>query len=195
MHAVIFLSLVLFQVTTEQSPFSSYQVFLSPRKLPGACAGEHPDQLRNRTYTFLSSVYPSGHALTLHDGKAIERNPLGTVEWETSLVAVEPMKIETRRGTLLTIGANHVHGTGGATHVLVVECRNRELTVWFEAGGEGVREASFEAADQELSVSRWIWSPADAHCCPSKEGQERFRWRPRAARFVRVGIAERVLPK
>ena len=75
MHAVIFLSLVLFQAT-EQSPFSSYQVFLSPRKLPGTCAGENPDQLRNRTYTFLSRVYPSGHALTLHDGKAMERNPL-----------------------------------------------------------------------------------------------------------------------
>jgi hypothetical protein len=195
MHAVIFLSLVLFQATAEQSPFSSYEVFLSPRKLPGTCAGEDLDQFRNRTYTFRSRVYPSAHGVTLHNGKVVERNPLGTAEWETSLVEVEPVKVETGMRTLLIIGANHVHGTGGATHVLVVECRNRELTVWFEAGGEGVRDASFESADQELSVNRWIWSPTDAHCCPSKESQERYQWRRSAGRFVPVGRSERAAPK
>src|SRR4026207_2312133 len=64
-----------------------------------------------------------------------------------TLVAVEPVKVETHMRTLLIIGANHVNGTGGATHVLVVECRNRELTVWFEAGSEGMRDASFAGAD------------------------------------------------
>jgi hypothetical protein len=194
MHAAIFLSLVLFQAPAGQSPFNSYEVFLTPRKLGGTCAGEDPDQFRNRTYTFRSHVYPAEHGVTLHDGEVVERNLLGTAEWETSLVAVEPVKVETRMRTLLIIGANHVNGTGGATHVLVVECRNRELTVWFEAGGEGIRDASFEAAGQELSVSRWIWSPTDAHCCPGREGQERYRWRRSAARFVRVGWVERVAP-
>jgi hypothetical protein len=195
MHAVIFLSLALFQATAEQSPFSSYEVFLSPRKLPGTCAGEDPDQFRNRTYTFRSGVYPAESAVTLHNGEVVERNALGTAEWETDLLAVEPVKVATRIGTLLIIGSNHVHGTGGATHLLVVECRNHELTVWFEAGGEGVRDASFEVAAQELLVSRWIWSPTDAHCCPSKEGQERYQWHRRAGRFVRVGRAERAAPK
>jgi hypothetical protein len=194
MH-VILLSLALFQKPTEQSPFSSYEVFLTPRKLPGGCTGEDPAQFQNRAYTFRSRVYPFGHAVTLHDGKAVERDPLGIAEWETSVDAVKRLKVETGLRALLIIAANHVHGSGGATHVLVVECRNRELTVWFEAGGEGVRAASFEAADQELSVSRWIWSPADAHCCPSKEGKERYRWRPGAARFVRVGSTERAAPR
>ncbi len=195
MHAVIFLSLVLFQATAEQSPFNSYEVFLSPRKLPGPCAGQEPDQFRNRSYTFSGNVYPSGQSVTLRNGKFVERNPLGTAEWETSLITVEPVKAETGMRTLLIIGADHVHGTGGATHVLVVECRNRELTLWFEAGGEGIRDASFEASNQELSVNRWIWSPADAHCCPSKEGQERYQWRRGAGRFVRVERTERAAPK
>jgi hypothetical protein len=96
---------------------------------------------------------------------------------------------------LLVIGALHVHGTGEFTHVLVVECRNRQLTVWFEAGGEGIRASSLDAAAQELSIVRWIWSPSDAHCCPSKEDHERYRWDRGAERFVRIATAERAAPR
>jgi hypothetical protein len=53
-----------------------------------------------------------------------------------------------------------------------------------------VRDASFTGVDQDLTVSRWIWSSTDAHCCPSKEAEERYRWGP-GGRFVRVGRAER----
>ena len=186
MSALIVLSLVVLQATAQQSPFNAYEVFLSSRKLPGTCTGENPDQFRNRTYTFLGSVNPAS-ALTLHNGKFVERNDLGTVEWETSLVAVQPMKLANRMGTLLIIGAAHINGTGGATHVLVVECRDHQLTVWFEAAGEGIRAASFEPEAQELSVSRWIWSSSDGHCCPSKQAQERYRWRRDASGFVRIG--------
>jgi hypothetical protein len=193
MHALICLGLALFLAPAAQSPFNSYAVFLSPRQLPGTCADEDLEQFRNRTYTFRSDIYP-GKPITLRNGKVIERNPLGTPEWETSLTAAEPLKIASRQATLLIIGSNHVHGSGGATHVLVVECRKRALIVWFEASGEGVRDASFTAGDQDLTVSRWIWSSTDAHCCPSKEAEERYRWRP-GGRFVRVSRAERPAPK
>jgi len=192
MPAVILLSLVLLQAIAAQSPFGSYEVLLSPRTLPDTCAAEDRDQFRNRTYTFGSR---GGSSVTLHNGKAVELNPLGTPEWETSLVSVEPVKLGTREATLLVIGSLHVHGTGEFTHVLVVECRNRQLTVWFEAGGEGIRASSLDAAAQELSIERWIWSPSDAHCCPSKEGQERYRWRLGAGGFERIGTSERAAPK
>ena len=96
-------------------------------------------------------------------------------------------------GRLLVIGADHVHGSGGATHVMVAECRDRQLVVLFEASGEGVRDASF-ATNGKLTVRRWVWSSTDAHCCPGKEAEERYDW-SRTGRFVRGSRAERPAPK
>ena len=185
MHIWISLGIAVVSTMPPQSPFNSYNVFLTPRKLPGTCAGQDRQQFRNRTYTFGGDVDPSRASLTLRDGKFVERNPFGTVEWETSLVSVEPLKVTGRQTTLLVIGSSHVNGTGGATHVLVVECRNRELIAWFEAGGEGIRDASFREAELHLVISRWVWSGTDAHCCPSGKAEERYRWGPRGP-FVRL---------
>lgn len=85
-----------------------------------------------------------------------------------------------------------VNGVGRAAHVLVAACRDRRLIVLFEAGGEGLRDAAF--ARRELTVMRWVWSPADGHCCPGKEAEERYRW-ARNGRFVRARRAERLAPK
>lgn len=193
MHPIIF-GVTLFVATASGSPFNSYAVFLSPRKMPGVCVSGGLEEFRNRTYTFRSdNVYPFGTPLTLRDGKLIERNLFGTPEWDTSLVSADRVSVDGRRAVLLIVGAVHVNGTGEASHVLVAECRGRQLFVLFEASGQGVREATF-AADQGLTVTRWVWSSTDAHCCPSKEAEERYQW-SRAGRFVRVSRVERQAPK
>jgi hypothetical protein len=133
MHTLIFLGIALLSARAAQSSFNSYDVFLTPRNLPGTCTGQDREQFRNRTYTFRGHIYPFSNSLTLRDGKVVERDPLGTPEWEMSLATAVPLKVAGRLATLLIIGAQHVHGTGGATHILVVECRKRELIVWFEA--------------------------------------------------------------
>jgi hypothetical protein len=190
MHPII-LSVMLFVFSASDSPFNSYAVFLSPRKLPDACASGSVEEFRNRTYTFRSDkVYPFGTPVTLSDGKLIERNLFGTPEWETSLVSSEGVSVAGRDAVLLVVGADHVNGSGGASHVLVVECREQKLFVLFEASGEGLREAAF-VPHHGLTVTRWVWTSTDAHCCPSKEAEERYDWKRAAGRFVRVTSAER----
>jgi len=188
MQILIVFGLALLTGTTQRSPFNSYQVFLSPRTLPGACSSDL-NEFRNRTYTFRSGIYPSDSPLTLHDGEAVERNMFGTPEWETSLARADRVNVDGMEAVLLVIGANHVNGTGGATHVMVTRCRDGQLVVLFEASGEGVRDASF-GTTFELTVTRWVWSSNDGHCCPSKEAEERYKW-GRARRFVRVSRTER----
>ena len=173
--------MALVSALASQSPFNSYNVFLTPRIMPGACTGQDPGQFRNRTYIFGGNV---SNPVTLRDGTFVEA-PLGTPEFETSLETAQALKAGGRVATLLIIRSQHVHTPGGTTYVFVVECRKRQLSVWFEASGEGIRDASLTEADQTLTVSRWIWAAADAHCCPSGEAEERYRW-GRRGEFVRV---------
>ena len=189
MHVLIVVGLALLAGGTQPSPFNSYRVFLSPRTLPGACSSDDPKELRNRTYTFRSDIYPSDSPLTLRDGEAVERNMFGTSEWETSLTRADRVNVDGREAVLLLIAADHVNGTGRAAHVLVTRCRDGQLVVLFEAGGEGVRDASF-GETHELTVTRWVWSSNDAHCCPGREAEERYKW-GRTGRFVRVSRVER----
>jgi hypothetical protein len=184
MQPLIIFAIALFAATASQSPHNSYTVFLRAHKMPGACVTGDLEGFRNRTYTFRNgTVYPFSTSLALRHGKLIERNPFGTPEWETFLLSAEWVNVERRRAALVTIGSNHVHGPGGVTHVLVAECRNQQLIVLFEATGEGVRDAAF-TKNRELTLTRWVWASTDAHCCPSKEAEERFRWR--GGRFVRL---------
>jgi hypothetical protein len=189
MHVLIVFGLALLTGTTQRSSFNSYEVFLSPRTLPGACSGDDLKEFRNRTYTFRSDIYPSDNPLTLRDGEAVERNMFGTPEWETSLTGADRVTVDGREAVLLVIAADHVNGTGRAAHVMVARCRDGQLVVLFEASGEGLRDASF-GKNHELTVRRWVWSSQDGHCCPSKEDEERYKW-GRAGRFVRVSRAER----
>jgi hypothetical protein len=182
-RAIVVISALL-AAAASQSPFNSYEVFLDAHKIPGSCVAGDLEGFRNRTYTFRNgSVYPFGAPLALSDGRLIEQNPLGTPEWETSLLSAEWVTVERRQAALITIGANHVHGSGGVTHVLVAECRDRQLFVLFEASGEGVRDVAF-TKNRGLTVRCWVWESNDAHCCPSKQAEERFHWR--GGRFVRV---------
>jgi hypothetical protein len=187
MDPIVF-AVLLFVAQPSESSFNSYDVFLSPRTLPGACASASAEELRNRTYTFRSPPFDS--PVTLSGGKLIERNILGTPEWEISLVSAEAINVAGRRAVLAVVGFEHVNGTGGASHVFVAECRKQRLFVLFEAGGEGVREATF-LPERGLTVIRWLWSPTDGHCCPSKEVEERYRWDRATNRFVRVSRVER----
>lgn len=182
MHPLI-LGIALFVVP--DSPFNSYAAFLSPRELPGTCTSGDLEQFRNRTYAFRrDDGYPADDLVRLTDGKFIEMNPLGTPEWETSLVSAESVSVAGGNAVLLVIGAVHLNGTGSSTHVLLAQCRDRKLVVLFEAVGEGVRDVTF-TANRGLRVKRWLWSSTDAHCCPSKEAEERYRWSGRAGRFER----------
>jgi hypothetical protein len=193
MHPITF-GVALFVAVASGSPFNSYSVFLSPRKLPGACVSGELDEFRNRTYAFRTDkVYPWGESVTLSNGKFIEHNPFGTPEWEISLVSAEAMSLFGRRPALLVLGAEHLNGTGGGSHVMA-ECRDRNLFTLFEASGEGVREATF-APGRGLTVTRWVWSSTDAHCCPSRQVEERYDWRRSGGRFVRVSRVERSAPK
>jgi hypothetical protein len=193
MHPLIMFGIALLTATTPESPFNSYDVFLSPRTMAGACSSGDLEGFRNRTYTFRSRIYPSGNPLTLRDGQVVERNLFGTPEWATSLARADRVNVDGRPAVLLMIAAEHVNGTGSATHVLVAECRAQQLVVLFEASGEGVRDASF-ATSHKLTVMRWVWSSTDAHCCPSKEAEERYGW-SRTGRFVRVSRAQRPVRK
>jgi hypothetical protein len=192
MHSVLAAGVALLAATSLPSPFNSYEVFLAPRTMAGACSPGDPEQFRNRTYSFRGNRPP--HApLKLRDGRAIERNMFGTIEWESALVTADPFAVAGRPAVLLVVGVNHVHGSGGASHVIVAECRARRLVVLFEAGGEGIQDASFSPSGQ-LTVTRWIWAADDAHCCPGKQADERYVW-GRAGRFVAAGRIERAAPK
>jgi hypothetical protein len=171
MLTLISFSIALLSATALQSPFNSHEVFLTPRNMPGACSGQDPEQFRNRRYTVLGD---QGGAFTLHDGKLVDA-PLGTPEVETTLVTAKSLNIAGRMATLLIMRTQLVHSLGGRTYVLVVECRNRKLSVSFEASGEGINDVSFTEANQTLTVSRWVWSATDAHCCPGKKAEERYR--------------------
>ena len=170
-------------VAGAQRGTSADQVFLSPRALPGTCPESDADPFRNRTYTFLASRR-RGETIALHDGKAVERDDIGHVDWQLELVAEDRVTLGNRSAVLLEFFDDHLAGSGSVTTFLVVTCDSGRWQVVLEAAGEGLRRA-FGPAVGEITLTRAIWSPADAHCCPSGEIEERYRWI--RDRFIRVG--------
>lgn len=191
MYQQIFFAVASIVSTPPESPVNSYHVFLAPRQIAAACSSRDVEDFRNRTYTFRSDIYPFRSQLTLRDGRAVERSPFGKPEWETTLTKADTFRLDDRPLVLLVVTADHVGGTGRASHVLVAECRNGRLIVLFEAGGLGIREAALSTS-RGLSVTRSVWSSTDAHCCPSKEVEERYLWK--GGRFAHVTTAERPVP-
>jgi hypothetical protein len=183
----------LFGSQTPPPLFNSDSLFLSPRKLPGQCSVTDSTALRNREYTLLGSRH-AGMPVKLRDGKAVERDDLGKVDWETVLVGQKNVRIGNRRAVILVFTSDHLSGTGNVTTILAASCEGGELEVVFEAEGEGIRH-TFLPAGPEIVLMRPVWSSTDAHCCPIREATERYRWSRASGQFTRIGRVERARPR
>ena len=175
------LGLVLVAQASE-SPFNRYSVFLDLASSPGGCSAADTEHFRNRAYSFRGWRHTET-PLRLREGKATELNVLGTPEWETDLVRQSVVEVGGRPAVMLRFLAIHTGGTGSWGTVLIGTCNERQLTVVFEAESLGLTDAAF-TADEVLVVKRLVWTPSDAHCCPSGTAEERYRWDPEAGRFV-----------
>ena len=107
-------------------------------------------------------------------------------EWETELVPQSVVAVDGRPAVMLRFLAIHVGGTGSWGTVMIGTCNDRQLTVVFEAESQGLSDVAF-TNDQDLVVRRAVWSTSDAHCCPSREAEERYRWDHNTGHFVRIG--------
>ena len=84
--------------------------------------------------------------------------------------------------------------TGGATHVLVVECRKRALIVWFEAAGEGIRTASFTGPRRSYQSAAGYGRQPTPIVALARKARSAIGGAP-GGRFVRIGKTERAAPK
>ena len=177
--------------TPNASPFNAYTAHLEPRILDGECLLENPSYFRNLTYVFRAEVYPRDHPVHLHDGRFNDSGPFekGVIDWSTELEELSPIGLNSKPAVLLQFFANHLGGSGSASHVLIVRCAGNRLQIVFEAGGEGVR-ASYPA-DGDLQVSHPCWRADDSHASPSLVVDEQYRWNATASRFTRVSVRER----
>src|SRR5262245_10043540 len=145
--------------------------------MQGGCTGTSLGQFRGRTYRFRQApMYPFDQPLALSDGRSVDRNPDGSIEWESTLEHSERVRVGSASAVLLKIFANHVGGTGSIAYVLVIRCRPRKLEVVFEASGPN-KDVSY-SKNGVLSLSHGVWSRDDSHASPSRESTERYKWVP-----------------
>ena len=194
MPTAIALVLILSSQVDTESVFNTYGTHLEPVRMPGGCAPTRLDQFGNRTYRFRDApMYPRAQPLTLVNGRAVERNVLGSIEWESTLDHAEFVRLGELSAVLLKITANHAGGTGSIAYVLVVQCRAQGLQVLFEASGP-IKSAA-HSSNGELALSHGVWSREDSHASPSREVTERFKWVAERARFVLIDTISRQLPR
>jgi hypothetical protein len=174
---------------TLASGFDSYSVHLEPARMSTPCDSTTLSSLRDFTHRFRGYDYPGGQ-LTIRDGRNTDTDVLGGVEWVTSLEHQESIELNGTPAVLVVVFSNHVGGSGSATHLLVVRCRQKRLEVIFEAGGGGIHPSPGRGysygADEGLWVTHAIWSPNDSHADPSREIVEVYRWQPKRERFLLV---------
>ena len=182
--SVLLITAVAVGAQTTGSPFNTYAVFLDRAQVPGGCSVTDTEHFRNRAYAFRGWMRRDT-PLVLRDGKALERNDVGTGEWETELVRQSVVTLGGQSAVMLQFFANHVGGSGSFGTVLIAICSDQQLTVVFEAESEGLKEAAF-TVNQDLVVSRAVWSATDAHCCPGGQAEERYSWDRNTNRFARV---------
>jgi hypothetical protein len=175
---------------TPDSPFNVYSVHREPVVLRAPCEATASARLLDFTHRFRGEAYPRG-PLSIRDGRHTERM-FGNVEWETS-VAQEPIELDGRTARLMYVFSNHVGGSGSAAHLLVLRCRRGRWQVIFEAGGaiHPSPGRGYAFSDHGLRVNHFVWLPDDAHCCPSREVVEVYRWRAKRGRFTLVDWSER----
>lgn len=180
----LLISLVPLRTQSTESPFNTYVVFLEKAHSPGRCAVADSEHFRNRSYSFRGSMRRDT-PLVLRNGKALELNALGRPEWETELVQQSIVAVGRQSAVMLRFLVNHVSGSGSWGTVVIGTCDHRELTVLFEAESQGLSDVALKT-DGILVVKRAVWSRSDAHCCPSSEAEERYRWDPASEHFVHV---------
>jgi len=168
--------------SSQRLPFNNYQTFLEPRDGEDACHLNKPVYFQNRTYRFRGTAYPGDLAVPLRQGQFEERNELGGIEWSMALERQESIILGTERATLVRFFADHLAGTGSASHVLVMRCNGSRLEVVFEAEGEGVRAVYLPHST--LTISAPFWRREDSHASPSEVIHEEYRWDPSGHRFV-----------
>ena len=191
MLELLVLAMTLLGQSAGESPFNTYGVSLLPTTMPGACAPADESHFANRAYRFRDTpMYPHDEPLVLVGGRAVERNGLGSVEWESTLRLAAPIALGTAPAVLLEIEANHVGGTGSIRYVLVVQCQPDGLRVLFEARGP-ITTATFSGS--ALTLTHGVWSRNDSHASPSREVTERYDWAPGGNGFVLVRTTERRL--
>jgi hypothetical protein len=133
MRITTLLSVWLVGLGTVASAFSSYAVHLEPTTMATSCDSRSVSSLRDFAYRFRAYTYPSGQ-LSFHDGKNTDTDVLRGVEWVSSVEHQEPIELDGQPALLAVVFSNHVGGSGSATHLLVIRCRNERLEVVFEAG-------------------------------------------------------------
>jgi hypothetical protein len=119
MKSLLFVTMLLGSVALD-SPFNTYHVHLPHVMLSGGCAVNDLNQFGNRTYRFRKApMYPFDQPLTLRNGRAVERNPDGSIEWESVLGRAQTVELGKSPAALIEIGASHLQGTGSIEYLLV----------------------------------------------------------------------------
>jgi hypothetical protein len=187
-----FLAATWLTVGLQSSPFNLYGVHLQRSTIPGGCSVDDLDSLRNHVCRFRDApMFPSDTPVTLRDGRYVETDPQGSIEWEMTIGTPEAIQLERTSAVLLNIGAAHLGGTGSIGYVLVARCRSTVMEILFEACGP-IREARYDDA-KGLTIVHYVWAPADCHACPSREVTEHYTWFASRGRFVLGGQSERAL--
>ena len=185
----LFLAFVLLGQLPLTSSFNSYAAHLEPHVTSNACRIHDPKYLGNITYEFRAMAYPGQRAVPFKDGRYVERASNGRdIEWSTELERQDAIELAGNPAVLLAFLANHVGGSGSASHVLIMRCRGKRLETVFEVGGEGVRFTY--SAPSDLEISHPLWRQADSHASPSQLIVEQYRWEPTRDQFVLVRRAE-----
>jgi hypothetical protein len=106
-------------------------------------------------------------------------------DWRTEITRDAFVKPEGSQGVrVLSLGRNHLTGTGWFTYIFVFDCAEGRVRNVFEASGEGVGLVRVNQSELILGVG--IWKPKDSHAHPSIQVTVQYRWSPEAQRFVRV---------
>lgn len=82
---------------------------------------------------------------------------------------------------VVVVDKNHLTGTGDWQYVIAFDCKGGSLTSLFQFGQEGVMLK--DVTDQTLELYQAIWDKDDAHCCPSRHMDLKYKWSPLRQRY------------
>jgi len=83
---------------------------------------------------------------------------------------------------ILIVQMDHLTGTGSFQYLAAYDCRERQLHKLLDVSGEGVKFLS--ASNDRIQLTLFLWSDADAHCCPSKKADVMFQWSPKRQAYI-----------
>jgi hypothetical protein len=143
----------------------------------GAFNGPAPDgPLKLRNGVLLEWDWPDGE---------IPQEYRNVPDWRTEIARDVFVRPEGSQGMrVLSLGRNHLTGTGWFTYIFAFDCFEGRVRKILEASGEGVGLARVNASELILRVG--IWTLKDSHADPSIQVTVQYRWSAEAQRFVRV---------